>query len=162
MKALKWLDKHLEESILITLLCSIVLIMLYQIVRRYFFNSSLTWSEEFCRYAFVWFIFIALPYSIRLGTELRMDALLGQLPEKAQHTAKLVLAIISLCIAAFLFRHSFTAVSNAAAIKEISPGLHMPKEYLYMSMVAGFGLAVVRYIQMIFRMVTGKDKEEKA
>ncbi len=161
MKVLKWLDKHLEEVILVTLLCLIVLIMLYQIVRRYIFNSSLTWSEEFCRYAFVWFIFIALPYSIRLGTELRMDAILGQLPKKAQHTVKTVLAVASLCIAAFLFYQSFIAVQNAMAIKEISPGLHMPKAYLYMSMVAGFGLAVIRYIQMIFRMVTGKDGKEK-
>ena len=49
MKAVKWLDKHLEEVILVLLLSLIVLVMLYQIVMRYVFNDSLTWSEEFCR-----------------------------------------------------------------------------------------------------------------
>lgn len=161
MKVLKWLDKHLEEMILIVLLVLIVVVMLYQIVRRYFFNSSLTWSEEFCRYAFVWFIFIALPYSIRLGTELRMDALLSQLPAGAQKMAKMILAVISLCIAAFLFYQSFGSVRDAAAVGEITPGLHMPKQYLYLSMVVGFGLAVIRYIQMIAGMISaGKGKEE--
>ena len=74
MKVIKWLDKHLEEVFLVLILVAIVLVMLYQIIRRYVFNSSLTWSEEFCRYAFTWFIFIAYSYSIRLGSELRVDA----------------------------------------------------------------------------------------
>lgn len=38
MKILKWLDKHLEQSILMLLLGSIVIVMLYQIIRRYFFR----------------------------------------------------------------------------------------------------------------------------
>lgn len=50
MKVIKWLDKHFEEFFLVLILVSIVLVMLYQIIRRYIFNSSLTWSEEFCRY----------------------------------------------------------------------------------------------------------------
>ena len=49
MKVLKWLDKHLEEVILITLLCLIVLVMLYQIIRRYVFNSSLTLKSSWHR-----------------------------------------------------------------------------------------------------------------
>ena len=161
MKAVKWLDKHLEEMILIVLLVMIVVVMLYQIVRRYVFNSSLTWSEEFCRYAFVWFIFIALPYSIRLGSELRMDAILSQLPEKAQNTAKIALNVISLCLAGFLFYNSIIAVQEAVLIGEKTPGLHMPKEWLYVSMVIGFGLAVIRYLQVLYRMITGKNGKEE-
>lgn len=54
MKTLKFLDKHLEEFIMVLLLSSIVVIMLFQIIRRYIFNDSLSWSEEFCRYCFIW------------------------------------------------------------------------------------------------------------
>ena len=46
MKTLKFLDKHLEEFIMVLLLSSIVVIMLFQIIRRYIFNDSLSWSEE--------------------------------------------------------------------------------------------------------------------
>ena len=158
MKILKWLDKHLEESILITILCVIVFVMFYQIIRRYLFNSSLTWSEEFCRYAFIWFIFIAFPYSIRLGSELRMDAVISALPKVWLDRVKLVLTLISLCLAAFLFVQSFTSVSDAVATGEISSGLHLPKQYVYMSLVAGFGLAVIRYIQAIYKMISKKEK----
>ena len=54
MKTLKFLDKHLEEFIMVLLLSSIVVIMLFQIIRRYIFNDSLSWSEEFCLYCFIW------------------------------------------------------------------------------------------------------------
>ena len=49
MKALKFLDKHFEEIIMVLSLSCIIVVMLLQIVRRYVFNYSLTWSEEFCR-----------------------------------------------------------------------------------------------------------------
>ena len=80
MKAVKWLDKHLEEVILVLLLSLIVLVMLYQIVMRYVFNDSLTWSEEFCRYCFIWFMFVGFSYSIRFDLDLRVDAIVNLLP----------------------------------------------------------------------------------
>ncbi|SET65909.1 TRAP-type C4-dicarboxylate transport system, small permease component [[Clostridium] aminophilum] len=159
MKLLKWLNRYVEELFLVTILCSIVIVMLYQIVRRYIFNASLSWSEEFCRYAFIWFIFLALPYSIRLGSELRMDAVISALPSKANRTLKLVLTVASLLFTAFLFFQSVTAVQESVIAGEISTGLHLPKQYIYLSMPVGFGLAVIRYIQVILPQVTHREKE---
>lgn len=48
MKVIKFLDRRLEEVILVLLLSCIVVIMLCQIVCRYVLNDSLSWSEEFC------------------------------------------------------------------------------------------------------------------
>ncbi|SFR64060.1 TRAP transporter small permease [[Clostridium] aminophilum] len=162
MKVLKWLNRYIEEFLLIAILCSIVIVMLYQIIRRYIFNSSLSWSEEFCRYAFIWFIFIALPYSIRLGTELRMDAVISALPEKVNHSLKLTLSVASLIFTLFLFSQSVDTVYEAVIAKEVSTGLHLPKQYIYMSMPTGFGLSIVRYTQMILKQVQHqKHKHEK-
>ena len=46
MKTLKFLDKHLEEFIMVLLLSSIVVIMLFQIIRRYIFNDSLSCQKS--------------------------------------------------------------------------------------------------------------------
>ena len=53
MKVIKFLDRRLEEVILVLLLSCIVVIMLCQIVCRYVLNDSLSWSEEFCRYCYI-------------------------------------------------------------------------------------------------------------
>lgn len=47
MKTLKFLDKHLEEFIMVLLLSSIVVIMLFQIIRRYMTPSmDLTMNKD--------------------------------------------------------------------------------------------------------------------
>lgn len=158
MKVLKWLDKHIEEIFLISILAAIVVIMLYQIIRRYIFNSSLTWSEEFCRYAFIWFIFIAYSYSIHMGSELRVDAVIDLLHGKARKIMDIALILFGLFFTVFLFRQSITMVVNCAATGELSPGMGLPKQYVYMSAIVGFGMAVVRYVQVLVKKLR-KEKE---
>ena len=50
----KAIDDYLEETILLILLVLMTAIMGVQIVSRYVFQNSLTWSEELVRYMFVW------------------------------------------------------------------------------------------------------------
>ena len=71
MKVLKWLDKHLEEMLLVILLAAIVLVMLYQIVRRYLFNSSLSWSEELGKFLFVWISWMGISLGQREGEHIK-------------------------------------------------------------------------------------------
>ena len=111
MKTLKFLDKHLEEFIMVLLLSSIVVIMLFQIIRRYIFNDSLSWSEEFCRYCFIWMMFVAFSYSARLGSDLRVDALIGMLPQGCRNIIEIINLILCIMVAGFLFYHSFGTVA---------------------------------------------------
>ena len=54
MKVLKWLDNNLEQAILLILLCGMTIVMGGQIIARYAFSASLSWSEELTRYLFIW------------------------------------------------------------------------------------------------------------
>lgn len=101
MKTLKFLDKHLEEFIMVLLLSSIVVIMLFQIIRRYIFNDSLSWSEEFCRYCFIWMMFVAFSYSARLGSDLRVDALISMLPQGCRNIIEIINLILCIMVAGF-------------------------------------------------------------
>ena len=50
MKLVKWLDKHLEEILLVALLFVMMIIMGIQILARYALGNSLSWSEEITRF----------------------------------------------------------------------------------------------------------------
>lgn len=56
MKILRKIDDKLETVILSVLVAAIVLVMLLQIICRYVLNNSLIWSEEFCRYCYIYFM----------------------------------------------------------------------------------------------------------
>lgn len=161
MKVLKWLDRHLEEVILVFLLSCIVVVMLYQIVCRYFFNNSLTWSEEFCRYCFIWFMFVGISYSTRYNLDLRVDAIINLFPAKIKKWLQFVGLLICLALVFWLFIHSFETVAAVARTGERSAGLHVPMKYVYVSSVIGYGLGTIRYIQCVIKSLRDGRREEK-
>ena len=58
MRFLKWKDEHFEEWALVILLAVITKTLIVKVVMRHLFNNSLSWSEEFARYCFVWSTFL--------------------------------------------------------------------------------------------------------
>ena len=62
MKVVKWLDEHMEEFLLVILLVVIACVSLLQvIIRKIPWIPSLTWAEEFCRFCWIWSVFLSLP-----------------------------------------------------------------------------------------------------
>lgn len=62
MRLIKWLDEHLEETLMVILLIVIACVTMIQvIVRKVPWLTSLTWAEEFCRFMWIWSVFISLP-----------------------------------------------------------------------------------------------------
>lgn len=61
-KALQWLDENLEEVLLVIALAAMAVIMGIQVIARYIFGASLSWSEELTRYIFIWAGFLSVSY----------------------------------------------------------------------------------------------------
>lgn len=157
MKVLKTLDKHFEEFLSVLTLVGIVLVMMVQIVMRYIFNNSLTWSEEFCRYCYIWMMFLGFAYSAKLGNDLRIDAVIAMLPSGARKVMDIINLVLAAALSGFLFYHSFGTVSAVIMTGEKSAALGLPMYYVYAASVLGYGLATVRYIQRIV-ITCGKEK----
>ena len=117
MKVLKWLDNNLEQAILLILLCGMTIIMGGQIIARYAFSASLSWSEEITRYMFIISGFISASYCIKNGLSVKIDQLVGMLPGKGVHYMRLVSYLIQLLFFAYLvpfawkYVKSFTVIS---------------------------------------------------
>lgn len=63
-----------------TIMGSIVIIMVVQVIARYVFNSSLIWAEELCRYLLIWMTFLLLGMSYRSGGLIAVDVVPLMLP----------------------------------------------------------------------------------
>ncbi|MEA4845828.1 MAG: TRAP transporter small permease [Clostridiaceae bacterium] len=146
MHGLKWLNKHFEEAIMVVLLATISCVMMVQIIARTFFNS-MTWPEEFCRYCYIWTVFLSLGYTIRKGNMLRVGILMDLLPQKLRKSINIIVNIIMLVLFIVLFRYSIIYTGKVKATGQFSPAMHISMWIMYMSTVVGFGLAVLRMIQ---------------
>ena len=71
---MKWLER-LEEGLVAFLLAAMTLVTFAQVVARYGFNYSFTWALELTTVLFAWLIFLGIPYGVRVGSHIGVDAL---------------------------------------------------------------------------------------
>lgn len=150
MTVIKWLDDHFEEILLVILLVMITVVSFLQVViRKIPWIPALTWAEEFCRFAWIWSVFLSLPYTIRRSSMLRVTVLLDAMPENVRKVLNIVVDVINLAAMALLFYYAFPVTIDRYLSAETSPAMLWPMWLMYASMILGFGLAVVRGIQVL-------------
>lgn len=146
MKVLKWLDEHFEEYILIALSIFTVVVIFSQVVMRYVFNSSLSWSEEIARYGFIWLIYIGVSYGVKKRKHLRVDAITMLFEEKGTAVIKMIANILFLIFALVIAYYGLDIVTK---ITRESAALQIPMEYVYASLAIGMILTSIRLTQNI-------------
>lgn len=158
MKVLKWIDEHLEESILIILLAIIASVMMAQILARTF-ARSMPWPEEFARYCYIWTVFLSLGYTIKKGNMLRVTVVMDLLPNKVRRSIEILTNIILLVLFLILFRYSITYTAILKTTGQISPAMRIPMWMMYTSTVVGFGLGSIRMLQEIINNFRNFNKK---
>lgn len=147
MKALKWLNLHFEEVIMIGLLAMMATVMTVQVIVRYIFQNPLTWAEEFCRYCQIWSTFVSIGYCTQRGIMLRVDVLTKVLPQMLQRVVEVIIKLVILVVYAFFFYQSFSLVGDAWTSQQVSPAMGLPMYILYSITTFGFGMGILRGIQ---------------
>ena len=122
---------------------AMVTIIFSQVVARYAFSNSLSWSEEAGRYIFVWMTFLGAAMAVRDRQHVSLDLVLKSLPDSLQ---KLLLMI------SYLSMLVFTAVLIYGGIKfvargsnQISSALEIPMHYVYIVLPLG-GILIFDYL----------------
>ena len=65
-------------------------ITLVAVIARYVLNSPIWWSEQLCRYLFIWMLMLYFPIIVRHEQNLGFDVLVKRLPKKFQDISWLI------------------------------------------------------------------------
>ena len=147
MKVLKWLDEYLEEVILIILLVCIACVMGAQVVARYFFNNSLTWSEELAQYMLVWSTFLSVSYCVKKRCSIKIEQLLNALPEPGQTFLRLVRHTLVFIFCLIMIPYAWTYLQQSIESQATSAALGIPMYFIQSAPLVGFILLTVRVAQ---------------
>ena len=151
MKVLKWLDDHFEETLMVILLVVISWVCLIQVIIRNIPGiQPLTWAEEFCRFCWIWSVFLSLPYTIRKGNMLRVSVLLDLLPQWMHKIVNIIVDLITTASMALLAFYSVSVVGKIMNSGETSPAMLWPIWIVYAVMLFGYAMGVFRGLQMAF------------
>ncbi|MCD8341324.1 MAG: TRAP transporter small permease [Clostridiales bacterium] len=151
MKVLKWLDESLEEVLLILLLICMVCIMGIQVVARYCFNQSLSWSEELTQYLFVWATFISVSYCVKKRISIKIEQLLNILPEPGQTALRLFRHTIVFIFCIIMLPYCQSYLQQSIELEATSAALGISMYYIQSAPLVGFLLLTVRVAQAWWR-----------
>lgn len=158
---LKALDDYLEETILIILLVIMTGVMGIQIVSRYVFQNSLTWSEELVRYMFVWSAFLGIPFCIKHGLSIKVDQFRNLFPIPLQKILMYIDKIIIFFLFLVMFIYSCLVVKASYLSGQTSPAMQIPMWMVQISVCISSLLSMIRSIQNFLNLLTGKTKVEQ-
>ena len=153
MKVIRWLDNNLEEVLMVLLLFGIALVMILQVVTRYVFNYSMSWSDELVRYFLVWSCFLSVSFCVKKRISIKIDSLLHALPEKAKPWLRAVRHLIILVFCILMIPFAVTFIRQAVASGATSAAMQIPMYYIQSAPLVGFLLLAVRCLQALIREV---------
>lgn len=148
-KRLIFLYNHLEEIILVTLFAVMVAVIFLQVVMRYGFNNSLSWSEEVGRFTFEWLTWLGISIGAREGQHIKITLLVDKFPYRLAQLVNILseLVIIVICVLTLFYGIELSkmfAGSNFTTMK-------ISLAWGYASVIVGCGLMALRSLASIVK-----------
>lgn len=113
-----------------------VLAVLAQVVGRYLFNYSISWSEETARFAQIWIVMIGAGITMRRGLHVAVDTLATYLPLNLARALKILIVAACLWFLGVVIYASIPQIQLGWTI-ELSPVLQLPMWMIYICVPIG-------------------------
>lgn len=159
-KILALLDKIEENFCAINLLIMLCVLTL-QVVQRYAFNASNTWSEELSRYLFIWLLYIGMSYTFKERAHIQLEIAMKLWPKKIHWIIRKIGYMIVVGFSAVVVVVSTQYVANYAKQGQVSLSLGLPMWIVYLSIPLGFAFLGIRNLIAIFRKEAEGDPNEE-
>lgn len=151
MKIVKWINKNIEEAILILLLMLMTVVMGSQVCARYVFNYSMSWTEELTRYLFVWSGFLSIGFSVQKSIAIRLEQLTEKMNAKMKAMVLIADDLIELFFFGVMIPTAWDSMREVFEAGRLSTAMGMPMWILHAAPLIGFLTVEIRLIQKLCR-----------
>ena len=145
-KALKVID-NIEKYFSIAALAVMLVIVFWQVVLRFVFNSANSWSEELARYLHIFLVYIACSYATRMREHIKIDAFLFVFPQKIRPFIIRLGELVFLAFCVVVIFYGIQQTKSTFNMGRVSSSLKISMGYIYVILPVGYSLALIRIIQ---------------
>lgn len=137
-----YLDRLLQ-TITSTLLMVMVLVTSWQVISRYILNNPSSLTGEFLRFGLIWFSLLAGAYVVGKKSHIAITFLSNKIKsENKKQLLDILVQFSFILFAVIMIWGGANAVSLTMA--QISPSLHLPMGYVYLSLPVS-GVIILLY-----------------
>lgn len=155
------LDK-IEDTALIVMFMAMVGIIFFQVIMRYVFNNSLSWSEELGKFLFVWLSWFGISIGHRRKEHIKITMLVDKLPAKLKILSEAFTELVLIAICGVTFYYGIMMMGIQMHVPYA--GIKISTSWGYFSLVLGCGIfmirAVVYFLESVqtFRRISSEDR----
>jgi len=147
------------ESLLAgSLVFTVFVVVLLQVVMRYVFQRPNPWSEELSRFGFIWLSMLGAALAVELRTHFVFDQLVGRLRPRLQMVMRICSTAFVAAMAIGLIVFGIELVDLASSQR--SPALNLPISWIYASVPIA-GLLMLLHITAAIDTVLGRELEDQ-
>jgi len=130
------------------LLMGVTVVVILGIICRYVLFHSLPWSEELCKYMFVWLVFLSFSLCVRNHMQIKIDILETSIKNQTVRTCMHIFYdVVSLAFVCVYFYCSLQLVK--AGRLSVSPAMHLPMWMVYVALPLGLSLSAIEFVRQI-------------
>ncbi|MDR1650151.1 MAG: TRAP transporter small permease [Synergistaceae bacterium] len=137
MQALKKLVRiydKIEGLVLVASFVATVSLVAVQVVMRYIFNNSLSWSEELTRFIFVWQVWMGTSIACKNNNHIRVEILSSVLKGKAKTVHAIIGDALVLAFTIFLVYDGFIVTGSMLRRGMLTPAMQIPMYLMFLSL----------------------------
>jgi TRAP-type C4-dicarboxylate transport system permease small subunit len=140
---------YVEDAALVTMVVIMVGSIFLQVIMRYVFNNSLSWSEELGKFMFVWVSWIGISIGQRRFEHIKIEMLTGKLPYRWAMVCSVISDLIVICICVVTAYYGVVLIVNQYTTSYA--GIRISISWGYLAVTVGCGIMVLRCVETIVR-----------
>lgn len=155
----KLLD-NFEEIIASLFLMGTTVLVVANIISRYFLKTGIFWSEEVATGFFVWSVFIGAAAAFKKGQHIGIDIIVSKLSGRNRAIANVLIDLVVLIVIGFIAVFSVLYVKTSYT--KPTPVLGVSSAYISSSIIVGFTFMLIRAFIFLFddiKKLGGKSDE---
>ncbi len=142
-----------EEYILIPMLAFSAILLFVQVIMRYVFSNSLSWSEELARFLYIWEVWLGIAYCTKMQTHLRITLIFSFTSKKIEQIIRLFINVIWFGFGLFLVYVGAATMLQIRDFGQVSSALRLPMWIVYLAIPVGAFLMDIHLIEHSITLV---------
>lgn len=147
---------NIDQYISAVLFIVIMVLLFIQVVSRYLFNHSFTWTEELSILLFVWMTYTGVSSAVTYRKNLRIDALLDVVPFKVKKALLIISDLIFIVFNIYLIFPFVELIGSISSSR--TPILGIPKAITYWLIPVILVITCVKLVIDINKLIHEDEK----
>ena len=141
---------NLEETVMISLLIGMAVVMMIQVFCRYALGMSLSWSEEITRYMFIWSAFMSVSLCTKLTISIRIDTIIRLFSKRGRALVKIFNLTVEFAFFAYIIPYAYRYLMTTIESGQVSPACGIPMYFIQSAPLICFILCCIRILERWF------------